>query len=76
MISKSLMMAELLGTNTSTSNNGNYGYLIKFAAGDDVFKSNFRVKILDKTGKINEYVSASKVNTNVMEKDDNSGKNR
>ncbi len=64
----------LLGTNTSTSNNGNYGYLIKFAAGDDVFESNFRVKILDKTGKINEYVSASKVNTNVMEKDDNSGR--
>ncbi|MCI5892706.1 MAG: S-layer homology domain-containing protein [Clostridiales bacterium] len=55
----------ILGTNTSTSNGGNYGYLFKFGTEGGVFNNGFRVKILDKNGKVAEYVSAQKVNTNV-----------
>lgn len=55
----------IIGTNTSTSNGGNYGYLIKFGTEGGIFDAGFRVKLLDKNGKVAEYVSAQKVNTNV-----------
>jgi len=56
---------KIIGTNTASSNGGNYGYLIKFGIEGGAFNSSFRVKILDKSGEIHEYVSAPKVNTNV-----------
>ena len=55
----------LLGTNSTTSTGGNYGYLIKFASGDDAFSSTFRIKVLDRQGKVSEYTSATKVNSNI-----------
>lgn len=55
----------LLGTNSTTSSGGNYGYLIKFASDDDAFSSTFRIKILDRQGKVSEYTSATKVNSNI-----------
>lgn len=55
----------LLGTNSTTSTGGNYGYLINFGSNYDAFQSTFRIKVLDKYGNINEYESATKVNTNV-----------
>lgn len=55
----------ILGTKSSTSKGGNYGYLIKFGTEGGAFNNSFRVKILDKNGKVAEYVSALKVNTNV-----------
>ena len=57
----------LLGTNSTTSTGGNYGYLINFGSNYDAFQSTFRIKVLDKYGNINEYESATKVNTNVRE---------
>lgn len=55
----------IIGTKTSASNGGNYAYLIKFGVEGGAFDSSFRVKLLDKNGKVAEYVSAQKVNTNV-----------
>lgn len=55
----------LLGTNSTTSTGGNYGYLIKFADDGDAFSSTFRVKILNRQGKVSEYTSATKVNSNI-----------
>lgn len=55
----------ILGTKASTSNGGNYGYLIKFGTEGGVFNTGFRIKLLDRNGKVSEYVSALKVNTNV-----------
>lgn len=55
----------ILGTKASSSNGGNYGYLIKFGTEGGMFNSGFRVKLLDRNGKVAEYVSALKVNTNV-----------
>lgn len=55
----------IIGTNSSVSNGGNYGYLIKFGDFGNAFDSSFRVKILEKSGKVSEYTSAAKINTNV-----------
>ena len=59
----------LLGTNSTTSTGGNYGYLIKFASGDDAFSSTFRIKVLDRQGKVSEYTSATKVNSNINDEE-------
>lgn len=55
----------IIGAKAAGSSGGNYGYLIKFGTDGGAFNTSFRVKILDKNGKISEYESASKVNTNI-----------
>ncbi len=57
----------IIGAKAAGSSGGNYGYLIKFGTDGGVFNTSFIVKILDKSGKINEYTSASKVNTNIID---------
>ena len=41
----------IIGTNSSVSNGGNYGYLIKFGDFGNAFDSSFRVKILERAVK-------------------------
>lgn len=55
----------IIGTNASTLSSENYGYLIKFGTEGGAFNNSFKVKIMDKTGKVAVYNSAPKVNTNV-----------
>lgn len=55
----------ILGTKSTASKGGNYGYMIKFGSEGGVFDSSFRIKVLDRYGEIHEYLSAQKVNTNV-----------
>ncbi len=56
----------IAGTNAAGSGKGNYGYLIDFSAGGDTFDTCFYAKILDMNGSINEYRSAGKVMSNVV----------
>ena len=55
----------LIGTNAAGSGKGNYGYLIDFGTSEGSFDSRFIVKLLDMSGVIHEYKSASRVLTNI-----------
>ncbi len=61
----------IIGTNSISGSNGNYGYLIAFGGDETAFDTRFDVKIMDMSGNISTYRSASKVWSN-YDGDDNS----
>lgn len=60
----------IIGTNSISGSNGNYGYLIDFGGDETAFDTRFDVKIMDMNGNVNLYRSASKVWSN-YDGDDN-----